>query len=90
MSASAKIDKLVEDLNDIDVDLEQDVYDGSVMVGGYVNGNMYLVVHECPFCRASMETIGVGHGKYMCSYCKVSRNCEVEMNTTFTQMEIVG
>ena len=86
--AAAVIDNM-EDLLDIEVDLEGDVYGGEVMVGGHIEGDMYLVTHECPTCHSKMETIGVGYSKYFCGHCKAQRNYEVEMNTRFTKLEIL-
>lgn len=86
--AAAIVEK-IDDLKDIEIDLDADIYGGEVMVGGYVSGDMFLVVHECPFCRSQMETIGVGFTKFLCGKCKEMRGREIEMEVRLTKLEML-
>ena len=56
-------------------------------IGCRVKGDLYLTTYSCPFCHASMQTVGIAHGEYNCSYCKAKRNCRVKMNTRFECLE---
>lgn len=86
--AAAVLDSM-ENLLDIEVDLEADIYGGEVMMGGHVEGDMYLTVHECPFCHSKMETIGVGYTKFLCAHCKAIRSKEIEMGVRLTKLEMM-
>jgi len=88
-SKAAAVVDTMDDLLDIEVDLDADVYGGEVMVGGHIEGDMYLVVHTCPFCHSKMETIGVGYSKYLCGHCKAVRSREIEMTVSLTKLEML-
>ena len=89
-SKAAAVVDTMDDLLDIEVDLDADFYGGEVMVGGRVQGDMYLVVHECPFCHAKMETIGVGYSKFFCGHCKAVRSRDIEMKVNLTKLEMLA
>ena len=79
------------DMNDeaIVLELEENMAESvdSLLVGDPVNGVIYLVTHTCGFCKASMETIGVGHGIYECSKCAATRSRRVVMERQFESLE---
>lgn len=88
-SKAAAFVESMDDLLDIEVDLDAEIYGGEVMVGGHIEGDMYLVVHECPFCHSKMETIGVGFQKFLCGHCKAVRSREIEMGVRLTRLEMM-
>lgn len=86
---SAKI-MSVDDLADelmIEVDLDDTVDLDGVMVGDPVSGQIFLTVHECPYCHSKSQTIGVCHAVYYCSYCASVRGRKMEMNCKFESLE---
>lgn len=88
---SSKAAARVVDMNDtaIVLELEEAMAESvdSLLVGDPVNGTVFLVTHTCKFCKASMETIGVGHGTYTCSKCEATRNCKIVMDKHFQSLE---
>ncbi len=93
MSSKAAATIAVFDEDDIDM-LELDADDiageatGALLVGCFVEGEIYLVNHRCGFCKAEMQTIGVGHGIYECSNCAAVRSRRVIMDRSFQLLEI--
>lgn len=87
---STKSARLI-DMNDdrfIEHDLEIEVDLSSLEIGSRVKGSIFLTTHECPHCHSKMQTLGVGHAMYECSWCAGVRNRSVEMVRHFECMEI--
>ncbi len=89
--AGAKIIEDVDDLLDgFEVDLDVDVLEPALVIGEPIgDAYMFITVHTCPHCHASMQTIGVGHGAYYCSWCAGKRGRKVEMQRTHEPLEVL-
>ena len=85
--AAAKVVDMSDD--EIVLELEENMAEAvdSLLVGDPVNGTIFLVTHTCKYCRASMETIGVGHGTYTCSKCEATRSRKIVMDRHFQSLE---
>jgi hypothetical protein len=90
--ASAKIEKMdIDDLvGEIEVETELDLLEPALFIGEPLDGGYpFIVVHECPFCHAKMQTIGVGHGVYHCSWCAAKRSRNIEMKRRYEALEVL-
>ena len=92
MSGSAKVDEMEWDLNEIAsalADEEGEFAVPALVVGDPLEGTVCVTNHECPFCHAKMQTVGVGHGIYYCSWCAARRGRTIEMKRQYECLEIV-
>jgi len=87
-NASAKLlDK--DETEMVVLELGEDVLEEahSLLVGAPIKGEVYLTTHYCDYCRSEMETIGIAHGIFECSYCASVRSRRVEMKRRFKCLE---
>jgi hypothetical protein len=89
--ASAKIMENIEDILDgLDVDMDIDVLEPCLFIGEPIDGaDIFIVVHTCEFCRRKMQTMGVGHGVYYCSWCASKRGRHIEMKRSYEPLEVL-
>lgn len=59
----------------------------ALMIGDPGEGKLYLTTHTCNYCRSSMQTVGVGHGVYECSWCASKRSRRIVMDRKFECLE---
>ena len=78
----------MEDIQQIADEMEDEqVYTPALIIGDPVEGEVYLISHECPRCHAKMDTAGIGYIKCYCARCWVLRGKNVTMNARFTELE---
>jgi len=83
----AKLMDIDEDIvNGLDLSVDIELLQPTLFIGEPLKGNAFMVVHTCPFCRASMQTMGIGHGVYYCSSCASGRTRNVEMTRSYENL----
>ena len=86
--AAAKVVDVDDDLlAEIEVDLDRDIFEPALVVGEPIEGHLFISTHECPFCHAKMQTVGVGRPVYLCSWCEKERSRKIEMVCRHERLE---